>query len=133
MPAAQGPPPSSAFPVGFVGAAESKDELVRNPRGIPYATLLGRRGGSAMAAAVRQRPVERPRMTKWLTIIGMGEDGYEGLSARAKLALQSADVIVGSERLLGFLPALEGRAPWNGRSPSPPSSSKSSRCAAATP
>jgi precorrin-8X/cobalt-precorrin-8 methylmutase len=41
-----------AFPVGFVGAAESKAELVRDPRGIPYATLLGRRGGSAMAAAV---------------------------------------------------------------------------------
>lgn len=42
----------AAFPVGFVGAAESKDELVANPRGMPYATLLGRRGGSAMAAAV---------------------------------------------------------------------------------
>jgi precorrin-8X/cobalt-precorrin-8 methylmutase len=41
-----------AFPVGFVGAAESKDELHADPRGIPYATLLGRRGGSAMAAAV---------------------------------------------------------------------------------
>ena len=40
------------FPVGFVGAAESKDELHANPRGIPYATLLGRKGGSAMAAAV---------------------------------------------------------------------------------
>lgn len=42
----------AGFPVGFVGAAESKGELHRNPRGIPYATLLGRRGGSAMAAAV---------------------------------------------------------------------------------
>ena len=40
------------FPVGFVGAAESKDELDANPRGIPHATLLGRRGGSAMAASV---------------------------------------------------------------------------------
>ena len=40
------------FPVGFVGAVESKDELHANPRGIPYATLLGRKGGSAMAAAV---------------------------------------------------------------------------------
>lgn len=40
------------MPVGFVGAAESKAELAANPRGIPYATLLGRRGGSAMAAAV---------------------------------------------------------------------------------
>ena len=50
---AGGPKPAAiaAFPVGFVGAAESKYELVRNPRGIPYATILGRRGGSAMAAA----------------------------------------------------------------------------------
>jgi precorrin-8X/cobalt-precorrin-8 methylmutase len=51
---AGGPKPAAiaAFPVGFVGAAESKDELHQNPRGIEYATLLGRRGGSAMAAAV---------------------------------------------------------------------------------
>jgi precorrin-8X/cobalt-precorrin-8 methylmutase len=39
------------FPVGFVGAAESKAELHRDGRGVPYATLLGRRGGSAIAAA----------------------------------------------------------------------------------
>jgi len=39
------------FPVGFVGAAESKAELVANSRGVPYLTLLGRRGGSAIAAA----------------------------------------------------------------------------------
>ncbi len=51
---AGGPKPAAiaAFPVGFVGAAESKAELFSNPRGIPYATILGRRGGSAMAAAV---------------------------------------------------------------------------------
>jgi precorrin-6Y C5,15-methyltransferase (decarboxylating) len=46
-------------------------------------------------------------MNKWLTIIGMGEDGYEGLSAKAKLALQTTDVIVGSKRLFSFLPALK--------------------------
>ena len=40
-----------AFPVGFVGAAESKQELHNNPRNIPYATLLGRKGGTAMAGA----------------------------------------------------------------------------------
>ncbi|MCB1403267.1 MAG: precorrin-8X methylmutase, partial [Rhodobacteraceae bacterium] len=39
------------FPVGFVGAAESKAELAHDPRGIPFATLRGRRGGSAMASA----------------------------------------------------------------------------------
>jgi precorrin-8X/cobalt-precorrin-8 methylmutase len=40
-----------AFPVGFVGAAESKAELFANPRGVPFVTLLGRRGGTAMAQA----------------------------------------------------------------------------------
>ena len=45
-------------------------------------------------------------MSNWLTIIGMGEDGYEGLSAHAKLKLEQAEVIVGSDRLLGFLPTL---------------------------
>lgn len=40
------------MPVGFVGAAESKEALIANPRGIPYITLRGRKGGSAMAAAV---------------------------------------------------------------------------------
>jgi precorrin-8X/cobalt-precorrin-8 methylmutase len=39
------------FPVGFVGAAESKTELIENPRGVPFITLQGRRGGSAIAAA----------------------------------------------------------------------------------
>lgn len=39
------------FPVGFVGAAESKAELAANSRGVPFVTLHGRRGGSAIAAA----------------------------------------------------------------------------------
>jgi precorrin-8X/cobalt-precorrin-8 methylmutase len=39
------------FPVGFVGAAESKLELAANSRGVPFVTLHGRRGGSAIAAA----------------------------------------------------------------------------------
>jgi precorrin-8X/cobalt-precorrin-8 methylmutase len=39
------------FPVGFVGAAESKAELAANSRGVPFMTLHGRRGGSAIAAA----------------------------------------------------------------------------------
>ena len=39
------------FPVGFVGAAESKAALAADPRGAEFVTLRGRRGGSAMAAA----------------------------------------------------------------------------------
>jgi precorrin-8X/cobalt-precorrin-8 methylmutase len=40
-----------AFPVGFVGAAESKAMLIEAELGIPYVALRGRRGGSALAAA----------------------------------------------------------------------------------
>jgi precorrin-8X/cobalt-precorrin-8 methylmutase len=51
---AQGAPRPAAilaFPVGFVGAAESKAALIESPPDVPYVTLPGRRGGSAMAAA----------------------------------------------------------------------------------
>ncbi|MCL6708423.1 precorrin-8X methylmutase [Pseudomonas sp. R2.Fl] len=39
------------FPVGFVGAAESKAALIADSRGVPYIAVRGRRGGSAMASA----------------------------------------------------------------------------------
>lgn len=48
----QGAPPPAlvlGFPVGFVGAAESKEALIQS--GLPFVALRGRRGGSAMAAA----------------------------------------------------------------------------------
>jgi len=38
-------------PVGFVGAAESKAALARQPHGLQYLVVHGRRGGSAIAAA----------------------------------------------------------------------------------
>ncbi|MEU5400654.1 precorrin-8X methylmutase [Streptomyces sp. NPDC005963] len=38
-------------PVGFVGAAESKDALADHPSGLEHLVIRGRRGGSAMAAA----------------------------------------------------------------------------------
>ncbi len=39
------------FPVGFIGAAESKDALAMNTLGIEFITLKGRIGGSAIASA----------------------------------------------------------------------------------
>ncbi len=39
------------FPVGFVGAAESKDALAADQSGVPFITLKGRIGGSAIASA----------------------------------------------------------------------------------
>ena len=38
-------------PVGFVGAAESKEALAANPYGVPWLIVRGRMGGSAMTAA----------------------------------------------------------------------------------
>jgi precorrin-8X/cobalt-precorrin-8 methylmutase len=39
------------LPVGFVGAAEAKHALAANPRGLPFLTVHGRMGGSAITAA----------------------------------------------------------------------------------
>jgi precorrin-8X/cobalt-precorrin-8 methylmutase len=46
------PPPAAVIgiPVGFVGAAESKEALARDRR-VPFLVVHGRRGGSAMTAA----------------------------------------------------------------------------------
>ncbi|MBK1697589.1 precorrin-8X methylmutase [Rhodovibrio salinarum] len=48
-----GPKPAAilGFPVGFVGAAESKEALASGAHGVPYLALQGRKGGSALAAA----------------------------------------------------------------------------------
>jgi precorrin isomerase len=39
------------MPVGFVGAAEAKQALAADSRGVPFLTVHGRMGGSAMTAA----------------------------------------------------------------------------------
>jgi precorrin-8X/cobalt-precorrin-8 methylmutase len=39
------------IPVGFVGAAESKEALAAGAQGVPYLVVRGRLGGSAMTAA----------------------------------------------------------------------------------
>ncbi|MGB5800435.1 MAG: precorrin-8X methylmutase, partial [Mesorhizobium sp.] len=50
---ARAPRPAAVIgmPVGFVGAAESKQALAESGLGIPYAVVRGRLGGSAMTAA----------------------------------------------------------------------------------
>jgi precorrin-8X/cobalt-precorrin-8 methylmutase len=53
MLAAGAPKPAAilGIPVGFVGAAESKEALVADPHGVPFLIVRGRQGGSAMTAA----------------------------------------------------------------------------------
>ena len=50
---AGGPRPAAVVgvPVGFIGAAESKEALATHPAQVPYLVVRGRRGGSAMAAS----------------------------------------------------------------------------------
>lgn len=49
----------------------------------------------------------------WLTIIGLGEDGAQGLSAAARGALEQAELVIGPPRHLALLPALTAqRLEW---------------------
>ncbi|UCJ17578.1 precorrin-6y C5,15-methyltransferase (decarboxylating) subunit CbiE [Pseudomonas sp. MM211] len=43
-------------------------------------------------------------MTPWLTVVGIGEDGYAGLGKAARHALLAAEQVFGSERQLALLP-----------------------------
>ena len=44
-------------------------------------------------------------MTPWLTVVGIGEDGFKGLGKLARRALLGATRIVGGQRQLDLLPA----------------------------
>ena len=44
-------------------------------------------------------------MTRWLAVVGIGEDGLDGLSPRARSALAEAEILVGGERHLAMVPA----------------------------
>jgi len=43
---------------------------------------------------------------KWLSIIGIGEDGLSGLSATARSLIDNAEILVGGDRHLAMLPEL---------------------------
>lgn len=53
-------------------------------------------------------------MSAWLTVIGIGEDGYSGLGKQSRRALLAANRVFGSPRQLALLPHCIGaqRAPW---------------------
>ncbi|WP_323772110.1 precorrin-6y C5,15-methyltransferase (decarboxylating) subunit CbiE [Antarctobacter sp.] len=49
----------------------------------------------------------------WLTIIGLGEDGPDGLTGASRAALEAAEIIMGPPRHLSLLPDLPGqRVDW---------------------
>lgn len=49
-------------------------------------------------------------MTPWLTVIGIGEDGFSGLAPQARTLIETAEVLIGDKRHLARLPgAPEGQ------------------------
>lgn len=56
----------------------------------------------------------QPDSTRWLTVIGMGEEGEQGLCSAAQRALATARYIFGAERLLGKIsyPLNAQVTPW---------------------
>jgi precorrin-6B C5,15-methyltransferase / cobalt-precorrin-6B C5,C15-methyltransferase len=46
---------------------------------------------------------------RWLTIVGIGEDGLDGLSAAARLLVKQAELLVGGERHLAMVGETAGR------------------------
>ena len=105
------------FPVGYVAAAESKDELML--RAVPYITIRGQRGGTPMAVAaintlLRLATEGMPAVTPAapdarLHIVGIGDDGWDGLGARARALIEGARTIYGGARQLALLPESEAR------------------------
>ena len=54
-------------------------------------------------------------MTPWLTVVGIGEDGLEGLGPTARALIDTAEVLAGGRRHLEKVPAAEAeRLTWDG-------------------
>lgn len=51
----------------------------------------------------------------WLTVVGIGDDGWSGLSDDARAALQKAELVIGSDRQLSLIPSGLGQTrTWHG-------------------
>jgi precorrin-6Y C5,15-methyltransferase (decarboxylating) len=51
----------------------------------------------------------------WLSIVGIGEDGWDGLAAKAKSVVADAEIVYGGSRHLAFVPegvAAGSKIPW---------------------
>ena len=54
-------------------------------------------------------------MTRWLTVVGIGEDGLEGLGSAARALIDTAEVLAGGRRHLEKVPHAQAeRLTWEG-------------------
>lgn len=104
-------------PVGFVNAAESKEEILGLP--VPAIVTRGRKGGSPIAVAILHALlalIETPLAqqgtpstalpeAKGIVIVGISNAGPQELSRRAVEEIWRADLLCGGERHLRFFPA----------------------------
>lgn len=83
------PPPAAVLggPVGFVGSAQAKEELIERPRGMSYLVVRGRRR--------RQCDSQRPRMSARGTLwgVGLGPGDPELVTVKAARVIGEADVV----------------------------------------
>jgi len=68
-----------------------------------------------MSAAEKDARLTNSTPMRWLSIVGIGEDGVSGLSAHARTLIESAELVVGGARHLALAdPIIEGeRLAWS--------------------
>jgi precorrin-6Y C5,15-methyltransferase (decarboxylating) len=66
-----------------------------------------------MTAQETASPMENNSEAPWLSLVGIGDDGIEGIGKSAREAISQAEMFIGGERHLAFLPE-DGRprVPW---------------------
>ena len=77
-------------------------------------------------------PVSDDMPKPWLSIVGIGEDGFDGLSAAARDLLARAELVVGGRRHLALVaslgkPTLEWETPFSGIDPKAAGASRPTR------
>jgi len=97
--------------------ARSLQALIPSPaprEGGTACDAQGRLRASPSSGSLRSPP--SPAMQekgRWLTVIGIGEDGWSGLSEEARAAIDTAEFMVGGERHLAMIPPSKAdRLPW---------------------
>ncbi len=59
-----------------------------------------------------QMTTARATPAPWLTVIGLGEEGLDGLSPLARRTLDAASVVIGGQRLLDMVPTAKDAIAW---------------------